>query len=303
MTRQATAPQLSKDEVRFFERHMAELPIAKSEVGQSEADNLLKFSYHQNPYVRTFAKVLWSGFAISRGQLVDGSQRFAQARRDATVSAIDAATTKAMDQAAAALEAAMAPNGSMATFLQELRDKTNQRLWARVCETAGMPPPSFAAIMRQQRKANLEELDADEEAEIAALRRTPAPAAAAAVAAADPASAAAGPHSGAAGPHSAAADADSAAEDEDGEADDDGTAGSGDGAAALQLAIARNGNADTLAEMLLAACAEALREARVKGATGALRVTLSVEGQRQGGGQNSGGQSSGGHSRRRRRRR
>ena len=101
MASKAPAPQLSKDEVRFLERQLAELPTTKSEAGQNDSDGLLKFSYHQNPYVRTFTKVLWSGFAISRGQLVDGSQRFAQARRDATVSAIDASTTKSLDNAAA----------------------------------------------------------------------------------------------------------------------------------------------------------------------------------------------------------
>ena len=278
MASKVPAPQLSKDEVRFLEQHLAELPTTKSEAGQSDADGLLKFSYHQNPYVRTFTKVLWSGFAISRGQLVDGSQRFAQARRDATVSAIDASTTKALDNAAAALEAAMAPSGSIGTFLNELRDKTNQRLWARVCETAGLPPPSFASIMRQKRAVTSDELDADEEAEIAALRKVPlAPAVETPVAAV-----------------AAPADVD----DDDEEDDDDGDGRPAqETASALHVAITRSGNHDALAEMLLAACSDALRDVRTKGGTGALKVTVSIEGQRQGGGQSGSGQG-----RRRRRR-
>ncbi len=276
MASKAPAPQLSKDEVRFLERQMAELPTTKSEAGQNDSDGLLKFSYHQNPYVRTFAKVLWSGFAISRGQLVDGSQRFAQARRDATVSAIDASTTKAMDNAAAALEAAMAPSGSIGTFLTELRDKTNQRLWARVCETAGLPPPSFASIMRTQRPLSIDDLDADEEAEIAALRKVPLETPAAA----------------------ALSEPDVDDDDEEDDDDDGETTATPQAAAQLQVTIARSGNHDALAELLLAACADALREVRVKGGTGALKVTVTIEGQRQGGGQSGSGQG-----RRRRRRR
>ncbi len=281
MASKAPAPQLSKDEVRFLERQLAELPTTKSEAGQNDSDGLLKFSYHQNPYVRTFTKVLWSGFAISRGQLVDGSQRFAQARRDATVSAIDASTTKSLDNAAAALEAAMAPNGSIGTFLQELRDKTNQRLWARVCETAGLPPPSFASIMRTQpRPMTADELDADEEAEIAALRKVPLVVET---------------------PVASAAPADVDDEDEEGDDDEDAendARPSGEGATQLQVTIQRSGNQDMLAEMLLAACADALRDVRTKGGSGALKVTVSVEGQRQDGGQGGGGQG-----RRRKRRR
>ena len=45
----------------------------------------------------------------------------------------------------AALEAAMSPSGSLAGFLTELRERTNQRLWARVCETAGLPLPGTPA--------------------------------------------------------------------------------------------------------------------------------------------------------------
>ena len=291
MASKAPAPQLSKDEVRFLEHHMAELPTTKSEAGQNDADGLLKFSYHQNPYVRTFTKVLWSGFAISRGQLVDGSQRFAQARRDATVSAIDAATTKAMDNAAAALEAAMAPNGSIGTFLVELRDKTNQRLWARVCETAGLPPPSFAAIMRQKRAVTMDELDADEEAEIAALRRVPLSSVGVPLAAAVEALA----------PNGAVPSDvdDDDEEDDDYEPSEARPSQSQEAPSALHVTMTRSGTPDMLAEMLLAACSDALRDVRTKGGTGALKITVTVEGQRQGGGQNGGG----GHGKRRRRRR
>ena len=70
------------------------------------------------------------------------------------------------------------------------------------------------------------------------------------------------------------------------------------GATQLQVTINRSGYPDALAELLLAACADALREVRTKGGSGQLKVTVSIEGQRQGGGQSGSGQG-----RRRRRRR
>ena len=79
-----TPAQLSKEDVKYLERQLSCLPASKSDAGSEDADGLLKFGYHQNPYVRTFAKVLRSGFAIARNQLAEGHQRFTQARRDAT---------------------------------------------------------------------------------------------------------------------------------------------------------------------------------------------------------------------------
>ena len=275
------AAQLAKDEVRFLEQHIAGLPTAKSEAQSNDADGLLKFSYHQNPYVRTLTKVLWSGYAISRGQLVEGSQRFSQARRDAQVSAVDAATQKSLDDAAAALEAAMSPSGSLAGFLTELRERTNQRLWARVCETAGLPPPSFAVLLGQARKpVKADELDAEEEAEIAALRLKPLET-----------------------PVAARADDEDADGDDDEEDDDDGQDDGQDQgpqvATALNLKISRTGQVEQLAELLLAAAADLLREARSKSANGALTLTLGLEVQ----GKTGGGGGQGGGKRRRRRRR
>lgn len=276
----AKAAQLAKDEVRFLEAQIVGLPTAKSEAQSSDADGLLKFSYHQNPYVRTLTKVLWSGYAISRGQLVEGSQRFSQARRDAQVSAVDAATQKALDDAAAALEAAMSPSGSLAGFLTELRDRTNQRLWARVCETAGLPPPSFATRAAPPRRAvKADELDAEEEAEIAALRLKPL----------EPKAV-------------VPAEEDDDDEDDDGEDGDDQDGGGDDAGdqtpTALNLKVTRTGNIEQLAELLLAAAADLLRDARARSASGALTLTLGLEVQgKAGGGGNGGGK------RRRRRRR
>ena len=165
-----TPAQLSKEDVKYLERQLSCLPASKSDAGSEDADGLLKFGYHQNPYVRTFAKVLWSGFAIARNQLAEGHQRFTQARRDATVSAVDALTTQAMDGANQALENAMAPDGTLNSFLAELRDKTMPRLWTRVCETAGLPPPSFRNLYGRRDVTSAAEIDAAEEAELAALR-------------------------------------------------------------------------------------------------------------------------------------
>ncbi len=111
----SASPQLTRDDVKFMETALSSLPSGPNDQGWNEADGLLRFGYHQNPYMRTCSKVLWSGFAISRNQLADGHQRFSQARRDATVSAVDQGTTQAMDAAAKALEDAMSPAGSYAT--------------------------------------------------------------------------------------------------------------------------------------------------------------------------------------------
>jgi hypothetical protein len=265
-----TVAQLSKEDVKYLERQLSSLPASKSDAGSDDADGLLKYGYHQNPYVRTFAKVLWSGFAIARNQLADGHQRFTQARRDATVSAVDAVTTQAMDSATQALENAMAPDGSLTHFLAELRDKTVPRLWTRVCETAGLPPPSFRNLYGKRDVTPLADIDAQEEVELAALRKTPA------------------------APAPVSEDDD--LEDDEEDEDDDGGAASA-ATAALHLTVARQGGADTVAELVLSAATELLRELRAKSAQGSVKVTLTLEGQ----GRTEGG-GGGGRKRRRRRR-
>jgi len=278
MSRNPNQPQLIKDELLFLERSLAGLPTSKSAgAGTGEADGLLKFSYHQNPYLRTYAKVLWSGYAIARGQLIDGHQRFSQARRDATVSAVDAATTKALDDAHTALENAMAPDGTIAAFLQVLREKTLQRLWSRVCETSGLPPPRFHVLFGKVPTVTREELDAEEAAELNALRLQPDPPPAGAAVEVD----------------------DDDDEDGDDECDgDDGTAAEGE-PTKLTVTVTRRGGAETAAELVLALAAELLRELRVKKAGGSLTVTLTAQGE----GAAAGGANASGDRKRSRRRR
>ncbi|MBI5607358.1 MAG: hypothetical protein HY902_00595 [Deltaproteobacteria bacterium] len=257
MSKNPNQPQLAKEELLFLERSLAGLPTSKSSgAGTGDADGLLKFSYHQNPYLRTYAKVLWSGYAIARGQLIDGHQRFSQARRDATVSAVDALTTKALDDAHTALENAMAPDGTIAGFLQVLREKTLQRLWSRVCETTGLPPPRFHVLFGKVPAVTREELEAEEMAELNALRKQPDP------------------------PPPSAADDDDDEGDGDDECDDDEDDGPSEGEPAkLSVALNRRGGAETAAELILALAADALRELRTKKATGALTITLTVQGE------------------------
>jgi hypothetical protein len=253
MSKTAQTPSISKEEITYLERSLSGLPTSKSDsAGTGDADGLLKFGYHQNPYLRTYTKVLWSGYAIARGQLVDGHQRFSQARRDAQMSAVDALTTKALDDAAAALEAAMAPDATIGSFLVVLRDKTLQRLWSRVCETSNLPPPRFHVILGKQPAVTAADLDAEEEAELAALRLKPAAAAAA---------------------------EDDDETDDDGDEGDDGDEDGDGGATALQIKVERRGGAETVAELVLSAAAEALKELRVKRGGGSLTVTLQIAAQ------------------------
>lgn len=331
----AAVPQLTKDDVRFLERALAALPTGKTEASAHDADGLLKYGYHQNPYMRTFVKILWSGYAISSNQLADGSQRFSQARRDATVSNIDQATTKTLDDAAKALEGAMSPSGSLGSFLTELRDKTMPRLWSRVCETAGLPPPSFHAIYGGARPVSQDDLDAEEEAEMAALRKVPAAAPATPLTdddedgnryadvdvdeESDPDEVM---HTRRIAPRSAPV------ERVEGDPDqivhelpsreraprqpqpprEGGQREGAAGEAGLNVTVARNGGAELAAELLMSALSEVLKELRTKQATGPLKFTVHVEGQRaqRAGGDRSeraeGGEGSEGQRRRRRRR-
>ena len=301
----APGTQLSKDDIKFLEATLASLPTQKTGATDGEADGLLKFGYHQNPYVRTFCKVLWSGFALARGQLGEGSQRFSQARRDATVSNIDQGTIKALDEAAAALEQAMAPSGTINSFLAELRDRTMQRCWSRVCETCGLPPPRFHVLYGKKPALSTDELDAQEEAEMAALLRNPPP--------------------GAEPPDDDDFDEGEDEEDEDSDEDadegDDDTEGENDAeapgdragrqaprearaapAVGAAIQVRRTGGAELVPELLLSAASEALRELRTHKPTGTLRITVTIDAQ-QGEARSPDTKGDGGEQRRRRRRR
>lgn len=265
----ANANALAKDDIKYLERTLGNVPTAKVQPGShTDVEALLKYGYHTNPYVRVFCKVLWSGYAIAQGSLADGHQRFVSAKKDATLSAIDAMTTRSLDDANAALEAAMAPTGSMQQFLLVLRDKTLQRLWSRVCETLNLPPPRFHVLFAAEKRVAVD-LDAEEAAALAELRLVP-----------EPGEAAASPD---------AADED----DEDGD-DDESDAP----AAKLSVEIKRAGSAENAAEWLLTALADALRELRTQKASGNLQLVLSVQGDQQSG---QGGKREGGRRRRRRR--
>ena len=284
MAKPNPAMQLSREEVTYLERALSGLPIAASSAAAAtDADGLLKFKYHQNPYMRVYSNVLWSGYAVARGQIAEGHQRFSAARRDGQVSAVDAVTAKVMDDAHLALEDAMAPAGTIAGFLAVLRNATVQRLWARVCETSGLPPPRFHVLLGTAGQATAAEIEAAEAKELAALRRTPPP------------SVLPEPD-----------DDDDDQEEDEGDEDADGDDGDPQVAgepAAVAITVNRRGGAETAAELVLSAAAEALRELRVKGATGPVSVTVTIEGNRpttQGQGPRSDGQ--GGRRRRRRRR-
>jgi hypothetical protein len=275
MSKNPNQPQLVREELLFLERSLAGLPTSKlNGAGTGDADGLLKFSYHQNPYLRTYAKVLWSGYAIARGQLIDGHQRFSQARRDATVSAVDALTTKALDDAHTALENAMAPDGTIAGFLQVLRERTLQRLWSRVCETTGLPPPRFHVLFGKVSSVTAEELEAEEQAELNALRLQPDPPA-----------------------DVVPVDEGDDEEEGDDEGDDEDDEPTDNGPAKLSLTLSKRGAADTAPELVLALAADILRELRGKKAAGNLVFTLTVQGE------NAPGTGSGGDRKRGRRRR
>lgn len=261
MSRVPAAHQIPRDEVAYLERAFAGLPTSKSSgSGTGDADGLLKFAYHQNPYMRAFTKVLWSGYAMARGQVADAHQRFQQARRDATVAAIDANTAKALEDAHLALEQAMAPDGTTAAFLQVLRDRTLQRLWSRVCETTGLPPPRFHALLGNKPAVTLADLDAEEEAALAALRLQPAVAPA---------------------PED---DQTEESEDEDEDEEEEVEEVDGEPAAAapvpkVTISIQRRGSFEQAAELMLAAAADALKDLRGKKPQGNLTLTLTLEGE------------------------
>jgi hypothetical protein len=159
---------ISEHEQRRLEDALAGLPTAPSGDGAHHAEDLRGFDSHANPYLRAYTRVLLAGYALSRGQIVDAHSRFKTASRDAEAAGVDVMTIGALNEAAAALERAMAPDGSIATALVELRERTLQRLWARFCETSQLPPPSFARIFG--RGAGKQDAAAAEAADRAAIR-------------------------------------------------------------------------------------------------------------------------------------
>ena len=283
---------ISREEIRYLEQTLAALPVSTADTADGDADGLLKFGYHQNPYVRAFVKVLWSGYALARGQIADGSQRFAQARRDAGVSAVDSSTAKALEDAARALEQAMAPDGTLTSYLGELRGKLLPRLWSRVCETLSLPPPRFHVIFGQKPTVSAADADAAERAEMRAMLKSPPPE----VDAADEGDDDSDDRDD--GPREGEGDARSADRDGgEGRRRQDGEGGPGEpaprsdraerprpseGAAdgTLRITVGRAGGADLAPELLMSAVGEALKELRVRRPGGALRFTRVVEGQR-----------------------
>ncbi len=260
MSKIPASHQIPRDEVAFLERAFAGLPTSKSSAsGTGDADGLLKFAYHQNPYMRAFTKVLWSGYAMARGQVADAHQRFQQARRDATVAAIDANTAKALEDAHHALEQAMAPDGTTAAFLQVLRDRTLQRLWSRVCETTGLPPPRFHTLLGTKPAVTLADIDAEEEAALAALRKQPP----AEEKAEDPAS-------------DDESDEDDEGEEEDDEGDD---APQASAPAKVTVSGQRRGTAEQAAELLLSAASDVLRDLRAKKPQGNITISITIDGE------------------------
>lgn len=278
----ANKKQISTEDQRFLESALAALPEGPAAEGTGFADDLQRFSYHSNPYMRTFTKVLWSGFALSRGQVLECHTRFKQAHRDATMSNIDQVTVRALDDAASCLDAALAPDGSVSLFLLELRSKTMQRIWARVCETSMMPPPSFRKIYGEEQEMTAEEMDAAEAAELAALLHDPEDLA---EMAGTPEAVESATEEGA---ESTPAQASAANDETSGEAAaSDGTTGndadadtkeSQAGPAAFSLSASRTGTAEESAELLLAAASELLRELRGRAPSGQLKVSLRIEG-------------------------
>ena len=268
---------LKAEDVKYLEQTLSELPsqpIANQDAHQ-EVDRLLQYAYHQNPYMRMFTKVLWSGYAMSRGQVLDCHQRFKQAHRDAQMSSIDEVTIRSLDQAATTLENAMAPDGSVADFLSVMRDNTLRRMWSRVCETSNLPPPSFTRIFgsKQDNEMTLEEIEAEEAAEIAAMMITPPETDENEELEADP------------NDETQSADAVSADNEEATEASHDGETGSNDGADGpsdepqpFSVEVGRQGGTELAAELLLSAGSEALRTLRSQGSQGDVSITVTISG-------------------------
>jgi hypothetical protein len=293
---------LPENEQRFFEDALAALPTTPTPGASAMAEDLGRYNHHQNPYLRAFARVLAAGYSLARRDVVDCYQRFKTAHRDAELAGVDRVTIEALAEAAAALEQAMAPDGSIGDALQELRSRTLQRLWSRVCETCQLPPPSFTRIFaRRKEQPSIEEIEAAENAAIAALMIAPVATSGATDDDADALEAADDDEEG--DDDDASDDDDSDDDDGDGDGDEDGDDGDdGDGddgnGGGFSARVERSGNAEQLAELLLAAGSDLLARARSGLAKDAsFKLTLSLDA----GGR--GGNKGGGRKRRRRRRR
>jgi len=252
---------LTDDEKKLFEGAMKALPTASMESLDPTADAVLKFAYHHNPYLRTFAKVTWAGYALAAGKLADASSRFTQSLRDAELSNIDTSTVRALQAASAALEASLSPEGTVAGFLAELKDKTLRRMWSRVCETAALPPPDFDAIYGIVREPlPLPTTVYDEEP-----------------AAPQPAYAENDPDEGGEeGAHEGRDEGDDTAEERAPSARRAPPPPLPPEPATLHGTITRDGTVAEAPEQLLALCADALRVLREKGGTGNLTLKLEI---------------------------
>ncbi|GEM_PF-3585139 len=272
-------PSIADQDRRYMEQAISALPRTPVTSGEATfGDRLLNYGYHQNPYVRTFSSVLWSGYALSRGQVIESDARFRKAREDATVSNVDKTTIAALDSAHNALQQSLAPDGSIAVFLDELRNVTIQRMWSRVCETSMLPPPSFRELLRdedEERRPSGEddELDPEELAEIRAMMRNPpdvqnndADDGDAPIEDIDAATVAA--LTGAA----------PAKSEDDNEADGQSGGDSEAAPTAMNLEVARTGAANMAAELVLAAASDICKELRTNNATGDLKITITVSG-------------------------
>ncbi len=267
--------QISVEDQRYLERALSSLPEGPSKDGNGFAEDLQRFNYHANPYMRTFTKVLWSGYALSRGQVVECHTRFKQAHSDAQLSNIDKVTVKALEDASAQLEQAMAPSGSVSIFLGELRGRTMQRIWSRVCETSQLPPPSFSKIFGQQGEMSAEEIAEAEQAEMAALLLDPEDTSLLEPSAAidsegEEVEGSVAPAEAAPAAQQSSSSQDDDDDDEDDDDDDEGSA--------FELSVSRTADVATVAEQLLAAASEALKELRSRAPDGDLKVSVQIQG-------------------------
>lgn len=281
---QQAKPSISDHDRRFMEDAIRSLPKAAQPGGESAfADKLLNFGYHTNPYVRTFTSVLWSGYALSRGQVIDSDARFRKAREDATLSNVDRTTIAALDSAHVALQESLAPTGSVSAFLDELRERTLQRMWARVCETAMLPPPSFTRLLDETAENQLseEELLAAEMAEIHAMMKNP-PAEGEAIEGDENPENTGDSQGKQASSEGRASDADSDGDEEQAVKE-------------FTLDASRTGKAEQGPELLLDAAAEIAKQLRKQQPEGELVITIQVKGAGK-------GKKSSGRRRRRRRR-
>lgn len=296
----ASKALIPPQEQRFLEDALAALPVVATPGTTATAEELARYNHHANPYLRAYARVLWCGYALARGQVNDCYQKFKVAQRDASLAAIDKVTDQALAAAGDALDRSMGPDGSVSIYLVELRERTLQRLWARVCETSQMDPPSFGRIFSRAAGMEVEE---DEEAEIDAWRREVAVVDDIAEAPEGDADEDDDEDDDAGGDDAGGeAKADDAGDDDDDDEDDDdedAPAARRD-AGGWQVRVTRQGSAEEIRAAIAQAAAELLHQMRKANPTGSLTLELRLGAASGGGGPRGGG---GGDNNKRRRRR